>query len=212
MARYGLQSGLPDLPVGLADKDFSLVAPLYRGISSLAQQLSANVGQIQYEPGELAEVDQLVKLLDSNTRKITVQAGEALAYGNLLALSVAAGKIVAHKADATNLARPGLAVCDTVGGVAINGFCEAVFMQGRTAGISGSVLGAAYYLSTAGAVQLAPPVATGVINQIVGIGLGSAGFYLNIEPVGRRPVLVYKFNATTLRVLYTDGTFTDNAV
>jgi hypothetical protein len=85
-------------------------------------------------------------------------------------------------------------------------------MQGQTPSVSGTVLGATYYLSTAGAIQLAAPTADGVLNQVVAIGLGSAGIYLAIEAVGKRVSQVYKTSATNLRVQYTDGSFVDNAV
>jgi hypothetical protein len=212
MPQYEITSGLPSYPAGLSDKDAALVLPLYRSVNSLAQYLSFNTGNVTYEPSEQAQASQLTKLLDAKTQKIFVKAGEALSYGNMLSLTVSGGKIVAYKADATNLARPALAVCDTPGGIALDGYGEAVFMQGRTIGIAGTTFGTAYYLSTAGAIQSTPPVATGVLNQIVGVGLGSEGFYLNVEAIGRRPVLIYKFNATTLRVLYSDGTYVDNAV
>lgn len=212
MPQYEITSGLPSYPPGLPDKEAALVLPLYRAVNSLAQYLSAATGNVSYEPSEQAQASQLTKLLDAKTQKIFVKAGEALSYGQMLALSVSGGKIVAHKASATTLSRPALAVCDTVGGIPLNGYGEAVFMQGRTAGVAGTAFGTVYYLSTAGGIQATPPVATGVLNQIVGIGLGSEGFYLNIEPIGRRPVLVYKFDPTTLRVLYSDGTYTDNAV
>lgn len=209
MPKYQVSAGLPSYPPGLADKDAALVVPLYRAVNSLAQYLSVATGAVEYSPAEQAQANQLSKLLDSKTSKIFVKAAEALSYGNLLALSIDAGKIVAHKADATNLSRPALAICDQPGGIAVGDFGEAVFMQGRTASISGTAFGAAYYLSSDGQIQVTPPVASEVISQIVGVGLGSEGFYLNIEPVGRRPTLVYKFSPTLLRVLYSDGTFSD---
>jgi len=207
--KYQITAGLPNYPPGLPDKDAALVVPLYRAVNSLAQYISVASGAVEYSPAEQAQVSQLTTLLDSKTAKIFVKAAEPLTYGSLLALSIDAGKIVAHKADATNLTRPALAVCDQVGGIDTGAFGEAVFMQGRTAGISGTTFGAVYYLSTAGQVQITPPVASGVLAQIVGVGLGSEGLYLNIEPVGRRPTLVYKFSPTVLRVLYSDGTVDD---
>lgn len=212
MPKYGVSAGLPDTPAGLSDKEYGLVTPLYRAVNSLAQYTAQLTGAIEYDNSEAGSVDQLVKLVDQLTRKVIVKAGENINYGELITLSVGGGKLVAHRADATNLARPAHAVCDTPGGITVNNFGEAVFMQGRTDGIAGTSLGTPYYLSVAGTVQATPPVATGVINQVVGMGLGSAGFYLNIELAARRPVLVYKVNSTTLRVLYADGTSVDNPV
>lgn len=212
MPKYGVSAGLPDTPTGLEDKDYGLVAPLYRALNSIAQYVSAATGNVQYESAEMAQADQLTKLLDSKLQRVFVQAAVQLNYGVAVALSISGGKLVGNLADATILSRPALGFCDTPGGIAAGAYGEIVFMQGRTLGVAGTVLGSAYYLSTAGNIQLTPPVSTGVLAQVVGVGLGNQGFYVNIEPVGRRPTLVYKVNATTLRVLYSDGTFVDNAV
>lgn len=209
---FEINSGLPDLPAGMSDEDFAKFAPIYRALNSIAQQTAYNLGGITFEPSEIGSVDQLALLTNQKQQQVIVKAGEDLLYGQALTFVIETGKIVAYRASATTLTRPCHGMCNSPTGIATGGFGEALFMAGRCAGVAGTTFGAAYYLSTAGAVQLAPPVATGVINQIVGIGLGSAGIYLNVEPIGRRPVLVYKFNATTLRVLYSDGTFTDNAV
>lgn len=212
MPLFGISSGLPALPIGMSDEDYGKFAPVYRAISSLSEQISFNVGDMQFKPDEIGNVDQLVLLSSHRQQKIIVKAGEALAYGQALTFTIELGKVVAYKASATNLARPAHGMCNSPTGIAAGEFGDALFMQGRCEGVAGTTFGAVYYLSVDGAIQVTPPVATGVINQILGIGLGSAGFYLQIEPIGRRPVLVYKFNSVTLRVLYSDGTFTDNAV
>ena len=212
MPQYSISSGLPDLPVGLNDKDAGLVAPLYRAVSSLAQQLSLLTGNVQYSASEQVNIDQFGGLIDSREQRIYVQALEPLAYGSLLTLGVVGGKLTALLADATVLTKPAHAICDVPGGVTTNSFGVALFMRGRTASVAGTTMGAPYYLSTAGAMQITAPTADGVINQIVAVGLGSAGIYLNIEMPGRRVCGVYKTSATNLRVQYTDGSFTNEAV
>lgn len=212
MPDYLISTGLPDYPAGLADKDANLVVPLYQAVNSLAKSVSVNTGQTQYTSGEMASIDQFTALTAQRSQKIFVKAGEALSYGTVVNLSIVSGKIVAFKADATVLTKFAHAVIDVPTGIPLDGYGEAIFLQGKCNGIGSTVFGAAYYLSTAGQVQLTPPVATGVLNQVIGIGLGSAGFYVNIEPVGRRPTYAYKFNATTLRVLYSDGHYEDLAV
>lgn len=181
MPEYFISSGLPSYPSGLSDKEAALVMPLYRAIGTLAQQLSALTGNVQYNGVEQSQIDQLTKLLAQRTQKIFVQAGETLAYGKLVTLSLSAGKIVANKADATNLNKPAHAVIDVPGGIAAGQFGEAIFLQGRTSGITGTAFGAPYWLSTDGQVQAVKPDGPGVLTQYVGIGLGTAGFYADIE-------------------------------
>lgn len=209
MPKYGVSAGLPDTPAGLSDEQYGLVAPLYRAINSLAQYISSSTGNIQYEPAEMAQADQLAKQLDNKFTRVFVQAAVTLAYGKAVTVYISGGKLVADLADATDLSKPAVGFVDTPGGITAGGFGEIIYMQGRTAGVSGTTFGAVYYLSTAGNVQSTPPVSTGVINQKVGVGMGSAGLYVNIETIGRRPALVYKFSASVLRVLYTDGTHAD---
>jgi hypothetical protein len=209
MPEFNLSSGLPSYPSGLSDKDAGLVLPLYRALNSLAQQLSSLTGNVQYSAAEQAGVDQFTKVISQRTSKMFVKAGEALSYGNVLTLVIEDGKVVAYKADATVLTKPAHAILDVPAGLAAGAFGEAIFMQGKSSGITGTVFGAAYYLSTAGQVQLTPPVATSVLNQIVGMGLGSAGFWFAPEIIGRRVAYAYKYSPTDIRVLYTDGTFAD---
>jgi hypothetical protein len=177
----------------------------------MGQQLSFHTGNVQYDESDRAAVDPLAKMTNDRNSRVIVTAGEALTRGQLVTLSVVDGKITAYKANATNLSRPAHAVCDP-DSIDSGKTGEVIFMHGRTDAVAGTTFGAAYYLAADGQMQITPPVATGVINQIVGIGLGSLGFYLNIEPIGRRPVYVYKFSASLLRVLYSDGTFADNPV
>jgi len=212
MPTYQVASGLPDLPAGLSDADSALVTPLYRAVSSLAQQVALLTGNVQYSAGEQAVLDQFTGLIDSREQRVYVQASVTLSYGSLLNLSASGGRLVARLADATDLTAPAHAICDQPGGIASGTYGTALFMRGRTASVSGTALGATYYLSTAGAMQITAPTADSVLNQVVATGLGSAGAYLNIELVGKRVSQVYKTSATNLRVQYTDGSFTDWAV
>lgn len=209
MPKFAIASGLPDIPVGLNDKDAALVGPLYRAITAMAQQLAALTGNIQYSATEQATIDQFSGLIDSKEQVVYVKALEALSYGSLLTLSVDGGKLAARKADASVVTKPAHAICDVPGGIASGSYGAVIFMRGRTASVAGTALGTTYYLSTAGTMQAISPTADSVLNQIVAVGLGSAGIYLNIELVGQRVSRVYKTTATNLRVQYTNGTFTD---
>jgi hypothetical protein len=211
MPDYLISTGIPALPAGLNDRDAGLVSPLYRAINNLAQQLATLTGNVQYTGAELITVEQLTGMLLSKTAKIYVQASVDLPFGAALTLSISGGRIVAELADATVTTKPCHAICDTLGGF-LTGANGTAITAGRTVGITGTTFGATYYLSTAGTLQITGPTADGVLNQICGIGLGSAGFLAQIEAIGKRVSRVYKTGAANLRVQYTDGTFVDNAV
>lgn len=210
--KYLVQTGLPSLPSGVTDKEAALLTPLYRAISVLSQQLSLLTGSVQYEAGDLTGGDQFAGLIDYKENTLVVKALEPITYGQLVTLTVDAGKLAARVADATVLTKPAHGICTQVGGLGTGAYGTVLFMRGRTTAVGGTTLGSVYYLSTAGSLQLAVPTADGVINQKVAIGLGSAGIYLDIESVGKRVSGTYKTSVTNLRVQYTDGSYTDWAV
>jgi hypothetical protein len=212
MPQFNIASGLPDLPVGMNDKDAALVGPIYRAITALSQQLSLLTGNVQYSAAEQVTIDQFGSLIDSREQRIYVKAMEDLSYGSLITLVVDGGRLAAWKADAATLTKSAQGICDQPGGILAGAYGVALFMRGRTASVAGTTLGATYYLSVTGSMQVLSPTADSVLNQIVAVGLGSAGIYLNIEPVGQRVVRTYKTSATNLRTQYTDGSFTDAAV
>jgi len=184
MPSFNLQSGLPSQPSGLKDEDYSLVAPLYRAVSALTQQAAAATGNVTYTAAEQATSDQFVKLIGQRYNKIFVRATVALGFGKIVNLHLVGGIVEARLADATGTTLPAHGVVDVPNGIAIGEWGEIIFMTGRSAGIAGSVFGSRYFLSTNGDVQLAAPTASGSLVQIVGVGLGSAGFWTNIIPGG----------------------------
>jgi hypothetical protein len=212
MPDYLISSGIADLPTGLPDKEAGLVTPLYRAVSNLAQQLATLTGNVQYSAAELAVIDQLTGLIGQREQRIAVKAGEALGYGQLLTLTVVGGRITANIATALDVTKPAHAICDAPSGIANGADGLAVFMTGRCAGVVGTTLGTTYYLGVAGAMTATAPTADSVLNQIVAIGLGTSGTYLQIEPVGKRVTRTYKTSGANLRTQYTDGTFTDATV
>ena len=181
MPQYLVSAGLPLYPAGLSDKEAAIIVPIYNAINALSQQVAAVTGNVRYTEGEQATYDQFTKLISAREQKIFVKAGEALAYGNVVTLSLSGGKVVAFKADATDLAKPGHAIIDAPAGIALNGYGEAILLTGRTLGITGTTFMAPYYLSTAGQVQATRPHGPGIITQFIGYGLGSAGFYAAIQ-------------------------------
>jgi hypothetical protein len=182
MPQFNISSGLPSYPSGLPDSEAGLVLPIYQAVNSLARQLSQQTGNVQYSGQEQGGLDQFTMLTAQRNQKMFVKATETLGFGKLVTLTLDAGKIVASLADATDGTKPAHAVVDTVGGIATGSFGEAILLTGKTSGISGTGFMTIYYLSTAGQVQSAAPTASGALVQVVGYGLGSAGFYLQIYP------------------------------
>lgn len=182
MPKFTIASGLPDLPSGLTDKEAGTVTPLYRAINSVAQQLSLQTGNVQYSQGELANIDQLVGLTDGKEMQIYPKALEAIGYGNLVTLSLSAGKLCMMKATASDVNKPAHGICIAPDGVANGAYGTVLFLRGRTEAVSGTSVGTRYYLSTAGTMQTARPVAPAVLTQPVAIGFGSSGIYLDIQP------------------------------
>ena len=183
--KFGIDVGLPQYPAGLTDKDAGLVVPLYRAISGLAQKASVATGQLQLSPAEMATSDQFDQLLTHRVNKLKVRAAEAIGYGQAVNLLLNAGVVEAQLANATTSAKPCHGLCDVPLGLAVGEWGEIIFMNGRSQGVAGTVFGSRYFLSTtAGAVQLSPPTTPGNLVQLLGVGLGSAGFYLQIVPGG----------------------------
>jgi len=185
MPSFELTSGLPSYPEGLPDKEAATVAPLYRAISALTQQVSVATGKVNYSAAERDLADPFTKLTAGASNKVFVRAAVQLNYGALVNLYLVGGKVTARLADATpGIALPAHGIVDVIGGIPAGTTGEVLFMNGRTSGIAGTDFGARYFLSTGGAVQALVPTAPGAIVQIVGVGLGSAGFYLQIIPGG----------------------------
>jgi hypothetical protein len=160
------------------------VLPLYRAVATLAQHTSAATGNVSYTPAERAQADQFAQLIGQRFNKIAVRATEALGFGKMVNLHLVGGIVEAQLADATDATKPAHGVVDSPAGLATGDWGEIIFMSGRSAGIAGTVFGARYFLSTAGDIQLAVPTAPGSLVQLLGVGLGSAGFYLQIIPGG----------------------------
>lgn len=181
MPDYRITSGLPQVPAGMEDKDFGKFLPIYNALNALAQAISITGGNVDFSQTELAARNQLGSVLTHNTRKVYPLAPGALAYGTIVNLFLSGGKIAAQAADATNNTKPAHGIVNEPLGIAAGDYGEVLLIEGLSQGISGTTFGAPYYLSTGGLVQLARPGAAGTIEQAVGWGLGSAGFYLHIS-------------------------------
>lgn len=181
MPDYLISSGLPSYPANLPDKEVGMILPLYRAIHNLDNRLSVTSGNVQYSSAEMGQLAPFTGLIDANNKKIFAQATEVLTFGTVVNIYDVAGVVSARKADCALLYQAH-GIVNSVSGAAIGAYCEILFIQGRTPAITGATLGTQYWLSTAGQVQAVKPIAPNII-QPVGYGLGTSGFYLNIESV-----------------------------
>lgn len=184
MPEYKVSSGLPAYPPNLGDKEASQLSPLYRAINGLAQKISSLTGEVKYSQAEYSQLDRLTGLTSARQSTVIIKAPAAIGYGQLVNLTASGADIIGAVADRTNPILYAHAICSIPGGIAAGTYGPVTFMQGLCAGISGTIFGKQYWLSTAGLVQLTKPTATGELAQVVGIGMGSAGLYLNISTLG----------------------------
>lgn len=176
-----VQTGIPQVPAGLPDKEHRLLSPIYLAINALAKKLAEVTGQVTYSDAEAAEISQVSTLLSQNLNRIYLKATEVIGYGKMCNIHLDGGKLSARLADSSSSAKPAHVVCDDTAGVAIGEYGPFILSTGYTQGIAGTAVGTTYYLGTAGDSQAARPLLPGTIIQAVGIGLGSAGFYAQIS-------------------------------
>lgn len=181
MPDYGLSAGIPQSPVGLPDKEFNLLLPLYAAINGLAQSVSDVAGLTTYSQAEQAQQSQLKAVRTQSATRLSVYAPSALDYGKVVHLYLNSDKIAAEEASSATNAKPAQGVVNSPLGIEAGQYGDVLLFTGYTLGITGTTVGAVYYLSTAGNVSTTRPAAAGTTIQAVGVGLGSAGFYLNIS-------------------------------
>lgn len=180
MPDYGITSGLPQLP-NTDDKLFGQLLPIYSALNALATKVSIISGLVNYSQAELSQQSQFAGLQSQFQNRLFVKALEPLGWGKIVTLTVDSGKLAASLADCTDATKPAHGVVATPQGIETGQYGEVTALFGFTPGISGSTVGAFYWLSTTGNVQIAPPTTSGNLVQGVGLGLGSAGFLLNIS-------------------------------
>lgn len=181
MPQYGITSGLPALPVA-GDKEFALLYPIYTALNGLARQVAELSGKVSYSQAELTQRNPVASVVSQAQNRIFVKALEDLSFGQLVNLTVDSGNLSAQLADATDLTKPAAGLVAETAGIATGSWGEVTLMVGHSYGIAGTTVGAMYWLSTGGLVQNVPPAVPGNLIQGVGVGLGSAGFFLNISP------------------------------
>jgi ribosomal protein L18 len=178
MPEYLVQTGLPNYPADLDDKNAALVTPLYRSLNTLAQNISTLTNNVQYSASERSNLQATTRMARQDYPRLFVQASVAINYGQLVNVYDSGGVLTCRLAD-RSLSRPAHGLMNLPNGAAVGAYTEIMWLNGFTLGVTGSVVGTQYWLSTGGLVTATKPT-SGVI-QPVGWGLGSRGFYLNIE-------------------------------
>ena len=183
MPDYKITTGLPQIPAGMEEKDFSKFLPLYNSLNALAQAVSIAAGNVDYSQTELGQRNQLGSLMAQNHRSVYPLAdGSSLPFGVLVNLYLnGGGKICARLADATDNTKPAHGIVEEPLGIDNGNYGRVILIEGYTKGITGTTFGQYYYLGVTGLAQASRPAAAGSIVQPVGFGLGSAGFYLHVS-------------------------------
>jgi len=184
MPKYLLPNGLPDYPAGMDQKSTALVAPIYRALGTLTQNVASAIGKVQYTADEQAGLNPFTYMLNVRPNTVLATATVDLPFGTLVNLFVSGTVVSAKKATNADMTTPAHGVVATVGGVLAGQRVEITFMQGICTGVSGTVFGAQYWLGTDGVMQNTAPTTAGQNKQPVAIGLGSVGVYLNIPTMG----------------------------
>lgn len=184
MPKSTVLTGISETPAGLGDKEYSLVLPLYRAISILAQQVSILTGTAQFSSVDIVGSGPLVQFQAQRMYRVRPVADVALPYGALVTLVNNAGALTARLADRTDGTKPAHAIVDDSLGVAAGAYANCTMLHGLCAGVSGTTVGAQYWLGTAGTMQNTKPTTAGNLAQRVAIGMGNLGAILCISGNG----------------------------
>lgn len=182
MPEYRITTGLPQLPVQSDEKSFGLVLPLYQAMNALAKALAQEAGAVDFNQVELAQRNQLASINTQNHKKLYALAPVAIPFGHLVNVYLDSGKLAVRDASALSAsAKAAHGMVTQLDGIDAGQFGEVTLFEGYTTGVGGTTVGATYYLSTTPGLATATAPASPNLRQAVGMGLGSAGFYLSID-------------------------------
>jgi len=178
--RFTIPFNIADRPATEDAALWRLLQPLHTGLNSLAAAVFTSNGNVEYSQQELQSIDQLLPLRRP-ANIIYPRAAVSIPYGALISLAPVSGKLEAALADnSPGTGTRAVAICNAPAGAAPGEFFPAICISGFCAGVSGSTLGAPYWLGTAGTMIPGPPVTPGAIIQPVATGFGNSGIFLNI--------------------------------
>lgn len=176
-----IATGLSLFPEGVPAELFSSFQTVYSAIHNLERLLSL-YGGVDSQPS--SDWPQLVvdqTFFDGNLNRLVLKANEAISFGQVVAPILSGGEMQLRLANATNNTRWACGISITQGTIPIGSFVE-VKTRGIFDGIGGMISGNRYWLSTvAGAVQNAPAVAAGNIEQIAGWAIASNRLICNFD-------------------------------
>ena len=176
---YLLSDGLPDLPVGLPDEQYGLVAPIYRGLVGFVQQVATKLGAVDYTQTALQEVGITELCHFTESKKVVVTAIEAVGYGKLVSLVTGTGYTEAHCRLAGNTTYMAHGICLEPNGIALGQKGRVILFSGLVTGLAGLTPGTVYWLGGSGLYAATNP--GGTFQQRIGIAPTSSSLMLNIS-------------------------------
>jgi len=181
--RYGVSTGLPELPTSGTEEQRALLGPLYRGITDLAKQVSDLTGVTQLDSSSIQGLNPTQEHDKFRTRTLIFQCLEPLQYGRLVYLvryGDNAGVQYANSKNDVNL--PAIGVCVEPGGTTqIGDYCRVQLFEGLVTGLTGLWPGKIYYLGENGQYLDAPPPSGTYHTQPVAVAISTTSMLVNIK-------------------------------
>ncbi len=178
--RYGVQTGIPDFPLTQDQEQYNLVLPLYRGLVSVAQQVSDATGLTAIPMSDAQNHKPQSEYLLDRLGRMSFVAGEAITAGHLISLDSTAGESKVWKANClSGSIRQAHGVCIESEGAAAGQRVRVLLFRALVIGLSEVTPGTVYWLGSAGQFSSAMPASPN-LQQKVGIGLNTTTIAVNI--------------------------------
>lgn len=171
---YSVNLGLTSYPETKNPELSFELQKVYNAITNLALALDSYTGAQSPDSGIWSAIGIADYLLATNTHKIFIQAGEAISYGQAVAIYPANGKALRAITDNTDRVMRGFK--NNAGTCAVNDYIE-VCLEGVVV-TSGLTAGNTYWLSST-VLGNYSAVSTGVKPQVAGFALSSTLLYVN---------------------------------
>lgn len=158
-------------------------AELYSAVQQLIQALVNNCGIGPQSSALWPQLNNSVStLLSGNLRRFYTTAVENIAFGAMVSLVNVGGVLFARNANATNNTKPMDGFCTTPGGILAAAVGEVTLSTGVLLTNGGLTPGTRFFLSTVnGLLTSIVPVASGNIEQYIGVAIDTQFIYINAQ-------------------------------